>query len=260
MCTVIVSLRPGAAWPLHVAANRDERLDRPWTPPGRHWPVQPDAFGPRDDLVGGSWLTVNEAGVVGAVMNRSGSLGPAPGKRSRGDLPLLAAQFAHAADAARAISELDAGTFRSFNMVVADREEAFFLRGLGYGQPQIMRLEPGVHMIASGEPDEITTPRIARHLPRFRAIEPPDPQIGWSGWSALLADRSLPAGSELNIPPRSGFGTTNSSIIAVPAETDRLARWLFSGGAPDRVGFREVEFEPAVAIASGAPSAGQYAG
>ncbi|NVN29867.1 NRDE family protein, partial [Endobacter medicaginis] len=87
MCTVIVSLRPGAAWPLHVAANRDERLDRPWTPPGRHWPVQPDAFGPRDDLVGGSWLTVNEAGVVGAVMNRSGSLGPAPGKRSRGDLP-----------------------------------------------------------------------------------------------------------------------------------------------------------------------------
>ena len=260
MCTVIVSLRPDAAWPLHVAANRDERLDRPWTAPGRHWPELPQAFGPRDDLVGGSWLTVSDAGVVAGVMNRSGSLGPAPGKRSRGDLPLLAACHPSAADAALTIARLDAGTFRSFNMVVADRTEAFFLRGLGYGHPEVVRLEPGVHMIASGEPDELTTPRIARHLPRFRAIEPPDPEIGWSGWAALLADRSLPAGSELNIPPRSGFGTTNSSIIAVPAELERPSRWLFSGGAPDRVGFREVEIEAPVGRAATAPVEGSYAG
>ncbi|MGY9055065.1 MAG: NRDE family protein, partial [Alphaproteobacteria bacterium] len=36
MCTVVILRRPGHAWPLLMAANRDEMRGRAWSPPGRH--------------------------------------------------------------------------------------------------------------------------------------------------------------------------------------------------------------------------------
>ncbi len=241
MCTVIVSINPGHRWPLLIAANRDERLDRPWQAPGRHWPEQPGIVGGRDGLGGGSWLAVNDRGVAAAVLNRVGSLGPAPGKRSRGDLPLVGLAHDTAAAAAEAIAALDAGTMRSFNMVVADRERAFYLCGLGYGHAEIMPLEAGMHMIATAGPDDMKIPRIARHLPRFKSAVTPEPP-DWKSWITLLSDRSLPAGSELNIPPRSGFGTSNSSLLGVPGAHDVPPNWLFAAGPPDRAPFEPVAF------------------
>ncbi len=88
MCTVVVLRRPEAPWPVLMAANRDEMLDRPWTAPGHHWGDRPEVTATRDDLAGGSWLGVNQTGVVSAVLNRQGTLGPAPGLRSRGELVL----------------------------------------------------------------------------------------------------------------------------------------------------------------------------
>ncbi|MCE2564029.1 NRDE family protein [Komagataeibacter sp. FNDCF1] len=240
MCTVVISHDPAQDWPLLMAANRDERLDRPWLPPGRHWAAQPGIVGGQDQVAGGSWLTLNDAGVVAGIMNRVGSLGPMPGKNSRGALPLLAGQFATARAAVEHIATIDAGAWRSFNMIVADRADAFFIRGPGYGQPQVEALAPGVHMVATTDPDDMAMPRIHRHLPRFRAaVRPVPPQ--WASWTTLLADRSLPAGSELNIPPRSGFGTCSSSAIGVAG--DNRHSWFFAAGAPDRVGYQPVDLD-----------------
>lgn len=219
-----------------LAANRDERLDRPWETPGRHWPGSPQVLGPRDVPGGGTWLALSDGGVVAAVLNRVGSLGPAPGKRSRGELPLLAVAEPTAAAAAAAIAATDAGRYRSYNMIIGDRDGAFYLCGLGYGHPEITPLEPGLHMIATGHPDDMTIPRIGRHLPRFHAATTPVPP-DWGSWIALLSDRSLPAGSELNIPPRSGFGTTNASLLGIPADRRAVANWVFAAGPPDRVPF-----------------------
>ncbi len=241
MCTVIVSTDPGRPWPLLIAANRDERLDRPWQAPGRHWPEQPNILGGRDGLGGGSWLAVNDRGVAAAVLNRVGSLGPAAGKRTRGDLPLVGLAHDTAEAAAAAIAALDAGTFRSFNMLVADRRHAFYLCGLGYGHAEVTPLQPGMHMIATAGPDDMKIPRIARHLPRFEAAPTPEPP-DWKSWIGLLSDRSLPAGSELNIPPRSGFGTSNSSLLGVSRDEDAAPNWLFAAGPPDRAPFESVAF------------------
>ena len=48
MCTVILLRRPAGAWPLLLAANRDERLDRAWDPPQAWWPDRPGVIGGRD--------------------------------------------------------------------------------------------------------------------------------------------------------------------------------------------------------------------
>jgi Transport and Golgi organisation 2 len=131
MCTVVLLRRPQAPWPLLLAANRDELRSRPWRPPARHWPDRPDVVAGLDVLAGGSWLGVNDDGVVAAVLNRVGSLGPAAGKRSRGELVLEALDHADAAAAAKALADLDPDAYRPFNLVIADAKDAFWLRHAG---------------------------------------------------------------------------------------------------------------------------------
>lgn len=237
MCTVVLSLRPGHPWPILLAANRDERVDRPWEPPAAHWPERPGVVAGRDLLGGGTWMAMRD-GVVAAVLNRPGSLGPAPGKLSRGDLPLQAVEHSCAAQAAAALATLEAGAYRSFNMVVADCTGAWFVRGLGVGRPDIWVLEPGVHIVTAHDPDDPASPRGAAYLPRFRDAAAPDPARGdWDAWTTLLADRSG-GGTAINVPERDGFGTVCSSLVALP---DRGApAWLFAAGPPDRAPFRPV--------------------
>ncbi len=223
MCTVVLLHRPGHRWPLLLAANRDERLDRPWEPPAA-WPESPGVVAGRDLLGGGTWMALR-GGVVAAVLNRPGSLGPAPGKRSRGELPPMAVRHADAREAADALARLDGSDYRSFNLVVADRDAAWFVRNLGAGRPEAMRLAPGLHMVTAHDPDDPESPRVHRHLSRFEAAAVPEPP-DWAGWASLLLDDSGPEGTELHVPPRAGFGTVCSSLLVVDAEG--TAAWWFA--------------------------------
>ncbi len=237
MCTVVVLIRPGHAWPLVLAANRDEMLDRAWDPPASHWPDRPRVIAGRDRSGGGTWLGVNGAGVVAAVLNRPGSLGPAAGKRSRGELPLLALEKDTAIEAAAAVACLNAAEWRSFNLVLADTSGAIFIRGLGHGRPQAQPLLPGLHMVTAHDPDDPESPRVARHLARFRAATPPEPG-NWRAWQEILADRSGPPGEQINVTPRGGFGTVCSSLLAIPRAGSPV--WLFAAGPPHEAPFTPV--------------------
>ncbi|CAH0167717.1 NRDE family protein [Roseomonas sp. CECT 9278] len=240
MCTVILLHRPGHAWPLLLAANRDERLDRAWDPPREWWADRPGVVGGRDRSAGGTWMALGPRGVVAAVLNRPGSLGPAPGKRSRGDLPLVAAAQADAAAAARRIAALPGQDWRPFNMVVADSRHAYFLRGLGAGAVEVEQLPEGVAMVTAHEPNDQHSPRIRRHLPAFRSAAPPDPALDdWGAWERLLSDDTPDpvdgAAAMLNIAPTAGFGTVCSSLVAID---DRgRAAWRFCAGRPVPGGF-----------------------
>jgi hypothetical protein len=241
MCTVVILRRPGHAWPLLLAANRDERLDRAWDPPAAHWPAHPGVIGGRDRTGGGTWMALR-GGVVAAVLNRPGSLGPAPDKRSRGELPLLALESGDAGEAAARIGALDAAQWRPFNMVIADARGAWFLRGLGEGRPEAQLLAEGTSMVTAHDPNDLASPRTARHLPRFRAAPAPDPdREDWAGWEALLADDrvgTVGIGEALNVPPVRGFGTVSASLLAFGAAGASL--WRFCTGRPGPGRFREV--------------------
>jgi hypothetical protein len=238
MCTVVLLIRPGHPWPLALAANRDEMLDRPWDRPAAFWPEQPGTVAGRDRLGGGTWMGLSALGLVATVLNRPGSLGPAPGKRSRGELPLRALATPDAGAAAAALAALDAGDYRSFNMVLADRNGGVFVRGLGRGRPEIEPLSAGVHLVTAHDPDDMGSPRIARHLPRFRRARAPEPS-DWDEWRAILSDGSGPPSAQMNVRPRGGFGTVCSSFLAIPAGGS--PRWLFAAGPPDAVPFQPVE-------------------
>ena len=82
MCTVVLLRRPDHDWPLILGANRDEMVGRPWKPPARHWPDRPEVVAGLDELALGSWLGCNDHGVVAAILNRHGTLGPEIGRAS----------------------------------------------------------------------------------------------------------------------------------------------------------------------------------
>jgi hypothetical protein len=240
-----------------MAANRDEMADRPWAAPARHWPDRPNVVAGLDRLAGGSWLGVNDEGVVAGVLNRMHTLGPEAGKRSRGELVLEALDHADAADAAAALSDVDPAAYRPFNMVIADNTHAFWLRNLpDGGVVAAMPLPPGVSMVTAYDRNDPASKRIALYLPRFRAASPPDPgnarrsdagEGDWGSWESLLVSRDVEEGGgptdAMEIVTDFGFETTSSSLIALPAPglARRKPVWRFAAGRPSRVPFRAID-------------------
>lgn len=255
MCTLVILRRPGHPWPVVIGANRDEMAERPWRPPGRHWADRPEVVAGLDLEAGGSWLGVNDHGVAAAVLNRRHSLGPAPGKRSRGELVLDALDHADAVAAAEALAELDPRAWRPFNLIVADDRDAYWIRGTGEAGPPVVGVRPvpeGVSMIASDDLNDTGHPRLARYLPLFRAAAAPEPdRADYAAWEALLssADPEPEAGATAAMSFRldSGYGTSSASLIALPstaaAEPPRPV-WRFAYGRPDTAPFRPLDLGP----------------
>jgi uncharacterized protein with NRDE domain len=240
MCTLVILRRPEHAWPVVIGANRDEMIDRPALPPGRHWPDRAEVVAGLDLLAGGSWLGVNDWGVAAAVLNRHGSLGPAGGQRSRGELVLEALDHADAVAAAAALAHLDPAAYRTFNLIVADNRDAFWLRHSGPGPIEARPLGDGLSLIAAGDVNETHTPRLALAEPRFRAASPPDPEREeWAAWQDLLSDDTAPSGAPteaaLRFRTTRGFATVSSALIALPAAPtpERRTIFRFAGWLPE---------------------------
>ncbi|MEO5336124.1 MAG: NRDE family protein [Magnetospirillum sp. WYHS-4] len=241
MCTVVVLFRPGHDWPLLFAANRDEMAGRPWRAPGRHWPTHPDVVGGLDELAGGTWMGLNGKGVVAAILNRPGTLGPKAGFASRGDLPLMALDHATAAEAAAGLGGRDASLWRPFNLLLADSTAAFWARwdGMDLG---VQAIPPGLAMLTAHDlNDTAASVRMRRYRPRFEAASVPDPERGdWRSWQDLLASRETDGGPHgaMTVAMADGFGTVCSSLLGLPAKGAPV--WLFSAGRPGEVPWREV--------------------
>jgi uncharacterized protein with NRDE domain len=259
MCTVILLRRPNAPWPLLFAANRDELEGRPWLPPARHWQGETGenretVTAGLDQLAGGTWLGVNDRGMVAGVLNRPGTLGPAPDKRSRGELPLEALEYESAEAAAEALKHLDPAAYRPFNLVVADAANAYWLCAReGETRIHCNAIGAGLSMLTAHDLNDAThSARIRHYRPLFQAAAVPDPDSRqndtWAAWEDLLAStQTAPnAGPEeaMNICLKSGFGTRSSSIIALPRPQypPRQPIWRFCHGSPDTRRWTEIEF------------------
>ena len=248
MCTIVLLRRPGHDWPLLLAGNRDEMKGRPWKPPARHWPDRPEVVAGLDETAGGSWLGINDHGVVATVLNREGTLGPQAGKRSRGELVLDALDHADAASAAEALLHLDGRAYRPFNLVVADNRDAFWLSlASDGGRVRSVPFPDGLSMLAASDLNDMDHPRIRFFHPLFKGTRAPEPETGdWGGWPELLGCRiwdgdAGPRGA-MCIVTSSGFETGSSALVALPS-VERLGtkpQFLFAAGRPDGTPFEPV--------------------
>lgn len=248
MCTVVILRRPTHDWPLLIGANRDEMKNRAWQEPARHWPEHEEVIAGIDLEAGGTWMGMNDEGVVACVLNRHGTLGSHPDFRSRGELPLEALDHHEAELAAEAFEDLNPEAYRPFNMIVGDLRTCWWIKNDGISI-QVGEVGEGLSMLSAHDlNDRSKSDRIKLHLPRFQSAPAPDPdQDDWMVWQALLSSRQHMGESEsaMEIETDFGFETVCSSLVALPKPWDKTRKpiWKFCRGKPSKGSYEFVDLE-----------------
>jgi len=129
MCTLIVCRNVFRFYPLVVAANRDERLHRPSSGPSFR-DGQRKILNPVDDVFGGTWIGVNDAGVVAAVTNRP-AVPHVSGRISRGTLVGIALSRGSAAQGLSAVMDLSGTIYNGFHLAIVDGRDGYLVVGHG---------------------------------------------------------------------------------------------------------------------------------
>lgn len=241
VCTLAVYHRVFAGRPLVVAANRDEFLARPATPPVLLRETAPRAVGGRDLLAGGTWLGVSERGLVAGLLNRGSTTPPDPTCRSRGLLCVDMLGCVTAAEAATRVAAEPRGRYNPFNLLLADAQAAFVATQLP-GEPlRIAPLPPGLHLLTNLDVDDPTCPRIAASHQRFAAAgeafaRDGDEDLLVERLGVILADHATaldPRGPGSLCLHLGEYGTRSSSAILAPG-AGRPLRWFHADGPPCR--------------------------
>lgn len=223
MCTILLAHRCWHDPWLLVAANRDERLDRPASPP-RHWPAR-NIVAPEDLLAHGTWWGLGSSGFFAAVTNRFGASPPDRSRRSRGLLVLDALERGSARAAAEWAAGLDTRDFNRFHLLLADRDGAYVV--LHDGNAIASRgLSRGWHVLTersfgAGDPERQTWADAELRL----ITEPPsDEDLG----RLLSVHRDDAFAGTCVHAPWLGYGTRSSSILRLGSRP----RLLHADGPP----------------------------
>jgi uncharacterized protein with NRDE domain len=240
MCTLAIYFKAFADYPIVVAANRDEYLARPALPPAT-LSETPHIVGGKDLRASGTWLGINQHGIVAGLLNRrNGNVENDPNLRSRGLLCLDALHAATAAEAAKFVGSQSGRDYNPFNLLIASREAAFVAYNR-WGKIEVVSLAPGVHLLTNLNVDDFECPRISRSHRHFedlgsRAEFVCDPVGRREELHRLLADHST------QLDPRSGrpnslclhlgdYGTRSSSLIFMGQQPQQVIHF-FAAGPP----------------------------
>jgi uncharacterized protein with NRDE domain len=236
MCTLILLDRVVPGVPIVVAANRDEFLARPATPPAL---FRADERGrasfvaPQDLEAGGTWMGVNEKGVfVGLTNRRPRAL--TPGRRSRG---LLVRDSLGCRDTAAVLEALgpDPGLrYSPFHLLAADGRRSALISAGADGE-RVRELHPGIHVVGNGEFDEPTPGKLYRVRDAAARI---DAHAPWERIAAelvrILSDHGSADTFENACVHAPEYGTRSAALIALGTAT--RGYWV-SDGPPCRAKF-----------------------
>ncbi len=252
MCTLLVATRLWTGTPLLVFANRDENLGRPSAPPSTTTFDERRVFAPRDLRAGGTWMGVNDAGVLVAITNRFSPGGqPQPGdanKLSRGLLTDAALKHSDAAAAAAHAAAINPSDYNGFHLLCADRHGAW----VTWSDSQQVRSEallPGIHVVtersygaaSSGREDALNS--LARQLEQ----QPTAPLARFE--EALGVHRDDLLDSTCVHFDAGEYGTRSSSMVHFD-EAGPTA-WYYADGPPCRNDYRDLSEEMIYGLRSG---------
>ena len=257
MCTLAIYFQVFPHYPLVAAANRDEALTRPSATPHQLW-SDPWIYGGQDLLAGGTWLGINEHGILAAVLNRHTGYPADPRCRSRGMLCLNALKYLSVRQAVEFVNAQSPHEYNPFNLLIADATEAYVI----HAHPPIFTttaLPPGFHLLTNYNLNDSTCPRTRRSSAEFARLVPQsaDRQIGFADLCSQL--HPLLATHAPDPDPRAsvcihldGYGTCSSTVLAYE-HVERRYRYTFASGSPCRTPYNDVVIPPG-AWASQPPS------
>jgi uncharacterized protein with NRDE domain len=234
MCLLALFFRVVEDAPVVLGANREELYARGGEPP-RLIGEKPRILAGIDPAAGGTWLGVNEYGVVVAVTNRPKSVMPER-PRSRGLLvrDLLTAPAAAVA-VERATKELNTQRYAGCNLLCADADAAVVLHGGDW--LRVRPLPPGIHVFTSHDVNDLSDRRTGHAL-------------WWLSQKAYTqAAECVEALQELCAQPGNEDppiclhgekgGTVSSTILAL-STTPARSLYFHAQGPPDQTPFADL--------------------
>jgi hypothetical protein len=248
VCTLIAYYQSFENYPIVVAANRDEHYSRKARGP-HVIRQQPRVYAGKDKHAGGTWLGVNEFGLVVGILNRHSPQPQDPVRRSRGllCLDLLCQKDARAARDLL-LTDASAHPYNSFYVFWADAERAYVAHN--EGDIAIRALQPGRYLLTNsslidlsrltpaGVCDLLMDPHpgsldgllvrlqavCRNHQEVDRVVDPPNEHRGNRAICVHASDQ---------------YGTVSSSLLAIGREWS-TSRYLHAEGAPCRTPYRDV--------------------
>jgi uncharacterized protein with NRDE domain len=245
VCLLIVLSRVVPGWPLLVAANRDERLDRPAEPLTLLRSNGPRTAGGRDLMAGGTWLALNDHGVVAGLTNKPAEEGRDPSKRSRGEIPLALTAAATAWDGVSSFQRsASPGDYNPCWALVGDRSSLYYVDVTQSAGVRSVELSPGIHVLenkAMAEPSvkadhvlqllgDVRGLRVDRVQARLRRVMT-DHHINQA--PADDSDRAqLASLASACCVHAEHYGTRSSILIRLPASSSKPPEvWAAEGAA-----------------------------
>jgi len=251
MCTLVVAARVIPGFPLVIVANRDEQRERASSPPLR-WPGATSFIAPRDDVAGGTWLGLNEAGLFVAITNRF--LGPQdPSRTSRGMLVVEALRNRTAREVHAAMSALDPARYNGFHLVYADARDVLATASDGRDLAQLS-LGDGVSIVtersfgAGGRGDDDSR-RVAKIHAAWSRLMQSGSSFDPGRATTLLTehDANDPLGATCIHLDQLRYGTRSALVLAIseppssPTAPLSRARMLWAEGPPCTTPFTEID-------------------
>jgi uncharacterized protein with NRDE domain len=228
MCLIAIAWQAHAAFPLVVAANRDEWRDRPAIP-AAWWPDHPGLLAGRDLQAGGTWMGITRTGRFAAVTNFRDPSDRRSTARSRG---MLLTEFLLGDEPPEAYLHTIAARsaeYNGFNLLVGDGRSLLYF---GSREGAVRAVAPGVHALSNHLLDE-PWPKVTKARAALRAAlgDGDEPLFAMLSDSTPAGDSELPeTGVGLDWERRlspvlitgEGYGTRTSTVLRCAAGAARF--------------------------------------
>ncbi|UCH47426.1 MAG: NRDE family protein [Betaproteobacteria bacterium] len=214
MCLIVFAWKSHPSYPLVLAANRDEFLDRP-TRQLDYWEDLPSVLGGRDLEKGGSWFATHVDGRWAAVTNyRDGGTASSPPGLSRGHLVSnYVASGDQAQDYARHITQ-PLAEYPGCNLLVGDSQSLFFVSNRFQGERRAAAesVVSGVHGLSNHSLDT-PWPKVQRAKRKMQQLIDNGSELHEDELFGLLADRTPAQDEEL---PSTGVPVEWERVLSPP--------------------------------------------
>lgn len=238
MCLIAFAIGASPRWPLVIAANRDEFLNRPTAPLAR-WTTDAgkEVISGRDLRAGGTWLGLSPGGRM-AMLTNVREPHPVAGERSRGELVMrwLEGEM----DAGQFMAQTDCAAYGAFNLVLGDFQSSAWHWLTNQSDPdgrpvegwQACALKPGVYGLSNGALDTPWPKTRALKKALCQALDSCSQEDLQAGLWSALQDRQRPGDGQLprtGVPlaleralssvfvefPEHAYGTRSSTLLVV---------------------------------------------
>ena len=241
MCLIAFAIGASPRWPLVIAANRDEFLNRPTAPLARwHTEAGKEVISGRDLRAGGTWLGLSPGGRM-AMLTNVREPHPVAGERSRGELVMR--WLESGMDARQFMAQTDSALYGAFNLVLGDFQSSAWHwltnQSDANGRPvegwQSCALQPGVYGLSNGALDTPWPKTRALKTALRQALDSHRQEDLQAGLWSALQDRQRPGDEQLprtGVPlaleralssvfvefPEHAYGTRSSTLLVARAD------------------------------------------